>query len=86
VSCALPIQLINICSSDGQRLYDAVAVSCLLVGGALLGIVGLSYTTFFLGPTALVGSAIFVFFYPTMVRHDSVFFVFSVMSRLSLSL
>ncbi|XP_052429631.1 ATP-binding cassette sub-family C member 5-like [Carassius gibelio] len=60
-------ELVNICSSDGQRLYEAVSVGCLLAGGPLVGILGLSYTVYFLGPTALVGSAIFVIFYPTMM-------------------
>uniref|UniRef100_A0A667X8H9 Si:ch211-221f10.2 n=1 Tax=Myripristis murdjan TaxID=586833 RepID=A0A667X8H9_9TELE len=62
-----PGELINICSSDGKRLYDAVSVGCLLAGGPLVGILGLSYTAYFLGPTALVGSAIFIIFYPTMM-------------------
>ncbi|KAM3866788.1 ATP-binding cassette sub-family C member 5 [Diretmus argenteus] len=62
-----PGEMINICSSDGQRLYEAVSVGCLLAGGPLVGILGLSYTTYFLGPTALVGSAIFTIFYPTMM-------------------
>uniref|UniRef100_A0A671R9M6 Si:ch211-221f10.2 n=1 Tax=Sinocyclocheilus anshuiensis TaxID=1608454 RepID=A0A671R9M6_9TELE len=60
-------RLVNICSSDGQRLYEAVSVGCLLAGGPLVGILGLSYTIYFLGPTALMGSAIFVIFYPTMM-------------------
>uniref|UniRef100_A0A3B4TJM7 ATP-binding cassette sub-family C member 5 n=1 Tax=Seriola dumerili TaxID=41447 RepID=A0A3B4TJM7_SERDU len=62
-----PGVLINICSSDGQRLYEAVSVGCLLAGGPIVGILGLSYTAIFLGPTALVGSAIFIIFYPTMM-------------------
>uniref|UniRef100_A0A8D3CA61 ATP-binding cassette sub-family C member 5 n=1 Tax=Scophthalmus maximus TaxID=52904 RepID=A0A8D3CA61_SCOMX len=62
-----PGELINICSSDGQRLYEAVSVGCLLAGGPLVGILGLSYTAYFLGPTALVGSAIFIIFYPLMM-------------------
>ncbi|KAM4554976.1 ATP-binding cassette sub-family C member 5 isoform 1-T1 [Odontesthes bonariensis] len=62
-----PGELINICSSDGQRLYEAVSVSCLLAGGPLVGILGLSYTAVFLGPTAMLGSAIFIIFYPTMM-------------------
>ncbi|TRY81292.1 hypothetical protein DNTS_012126 [Danionella cerebrum] len=60
-------ELVNICSSDGQRLYEAVSVGCLLAGGPLVGLLGLAYTTYFLGPTALVGSAIFVIFYPVMM-------------------
>lgn len=62
-----PGELINMCSSDGQRLYEAVSVGCLLVGGPLVGILGLSYTAYFLGPTALIGCAIFIIFYPTMM-------------------
>uniref|UniRef100_A0AAQ6AM37 ATP-binding cassette sub-family C member 5 n=1 Tax=Amphiprion ocellaris TaxID=80972 RepID=A0AAQ6AM37_AMPOC len=62
-----PGELINICSSDGQRLYEAVSVGCLLAGGPLVGILGLSYTAYFLGPTALLGSAIFIIFYPVMM-------------------
>ncbi|XP_047441293.1 ATP-binding cassette sub-family C member 5 [Mugil cephalus] len=62
-----PGELINICSSDGQRLYEAVSVGCLMAGGPLVGILGLSYTTFFLGPTALLGSAVFIIFYPIMM-------------------
>ncbi|XP_054648189.1 ATP-binding cassette sub-family C member 5 isoform X1 [Dunckerocampus dactyliophorus] len=62
-----PGELINICSNDGQRLFEAVSFGCLLAGGPLVGILGLSYTTYFLGFTALLGSAIFVIFYPAMM-------------------
>lgn len=61
-------QLINICSNDGQRLYEAVSVAPLLAGGPLVALLGLSYTAYFLGPTALLGSTVFVLFYPAMVR------------------
>ncbi|XP_062380409.1 ATP-binding cassette sub-family C member 5 [Sardina pilchardus] len=60
-------ELVNICSSDGQRIYEAVSVGCLLAGGPLIGVLGLSYSAYFLGPTALVGSAVFIIFYPTMM-------------------
>ncbi|XP_035525425.1 multidrug resistance-associated protein 5 [Morone saxatilis] len=62
-----PGELINICSSDGQRLYEAVSMGCLLAGGPLVGMLGLLYTAYFLGPTALVGSAVFILFYPAMM-------------------
>ncbi|XP_072292178.1 ATP-binding cassette sub-family C member 5 [Eucyclogobius newberryi] len=62
-----PGELINMCSSDGQRLYEAVSVGCLLAGGPLVGLLGLSYTAYVLGPTALLGSAIFIIFYPAMM-------------------
>ncbi|XP_053092755.1 ATP-binding cassette sub-family C member 5 [Pangasianodon hypophthalmus] len=60
-------ELINICSSDGQRIYDAVSLGCLLGGGPLVGLLALSYNTYFLGPTAIVGSTIFIIFYPLMM-------------------
>uniref|UniRef100_A0A8C6NHP6 ATP-binding cassette sub-family C member 5 n=1 Tax=Nothobranchius furzeri TaxID=105023 RepID=A0A8C6NHP6_NOTFU len=62
-----PGELINMCSCDGQRLYESVSVGCLLVGGPLVGILGLFYTSYFLGPTALLGSAVFIIFYPIMM-------------------
>uniref|UniRef100_A0A1A7WFJ8 ATP-binding cassette sub-family C member 5 n=1 Tax=Iconisemion striatum TaxID=60296 RepID=A0A1A7WFJ8_9TELE len=62
-----PGELINMCSCDGQRLYESVSMGCLLVGGPLVGILGLFYTCYFLGPTALLGSAVFIFFYPIMM-------------------
>uniref|UniRef100_H3DE78 ATP-binding cassette sub-family C member 5 n=1 Tax=Tetraodon nigroviridis TaxID=99883 RepID=H3DE78_TETNG len=62
-----PGELINICSSDGQRLYEAVSVGPLLAGGPLVALLGLSYTAYFLGPTALLGSTVFILFYPAMM-------------------
>ncbi|XP_062857046.1 ATP-binding cassette sub-family C member 5 [Trichomycterus rosablanca] len=60
-------ELVNICSSDGQRLHEAVVMGCLMGGGPLVALLGLSYTTYFLGPTAIIGSAIFFVFYPSMM-------------------
>ncbi|XP_068181608.1 ATP-binding cassette sub-family C member 5 [Antennarius striatus] len=62
-----PGELINICSSDGQRLFEAVSMACLLVSGPLVGVLGISYVTYFLGPTSLLGSAVFILFYPAMM-------------------
>ncbi|XP_069753242.1 ATP-binding cassette sub-family C member 5 isoform X3 [Narcine bancroftii] len=59
-------ELINICSSDGQRLFEAIAVGSLLAGGPLVAILGMIYNATLLGPTAFLGSAIFVLFYPAM--------------------
>ncbi|KAK3526468.1 hypothetical protein QTP70_028681, partial [Hemibagrus guttatus] len=60
-------ELINICSNDGQRLYDAVLLGCLLGVGPLMGLLTLSYNIFYLGPTAIIGSMIFIIFYPLMM-------------------
>ncbi|XP_041850293.1 multidrug resistance-associated protein 5 isoform X2 [Melanotaenia boesemani] len=60
-------QLVNMCSSDGQRMFDAAAVGSLLAGGPLVAILGVAYNLHLLGPTSLLGSAVFILFYPTMM-------------------
>ncbi|XP_030247831.1 ATP-binding cassette sub-family C member 5 isoform X2 [Sparus aurata] len=60
-------QLVNMCSSDGQRMFEAAAVGSLLAGGPLVAALGVAYNLFILGPTSLLGSAVFILFYPTMM-------------------
>lgn len=60
-------QLVNMCSSDGQRMFEAAAVGSLLAGGPLVAVLGVAYNLFILGPTSLLGSTVFILFYPTMV-------------------
>lgn len=60
-------QLINICSNDGQRMFEAAAVGSLLAGGPVVAILGMIYNVIILGPTAFLGSAVFILFYPAMV-------------------
>ncbi|XP_071991843.1 ATP-binding cassette sub-family C member 5-like isoform X3 [Engystomops pustulosus] len=60
-------ELVNMCSSDGHRLYEAASIGCMLAAGPFIALLGLLYTVFFLGPTALIGSAAFVLFYPLMM-------------------
>ncbi|XP_068124294.1 ATP-binding cassette sub-family C member 5-like isoform X2 [Hyperolius riggenbachi] len=60
-------ELVNMCSSDGQRLYEAASIGCMLAAGPFIAVLGLIYTAMFLGPTALVGSATFIVFYPLMM-------------------
>ncbi|XP_044141081.1 multidrug resistance-associated protein 5-like isoform X1 [Bufo gargarizans] len=60
-------ELVNMCSSDGYRLYEATTIGCMLAAGPLIALLGMLYTVFFLGPTALIGSAAFIFFYPLMM-------------------
>ncbi|XP_056229586.1 multidrug resistance-associated protein 5 isoform X4 [Seriola aureovittata] len=60
-------QLMNMCSSDGQRMFEAAAVGSLLAGGPLVAVLGVAYNLFILGPTSLLGSAVFILFYPAMM-------------------
>ncbi|XP_056005289.1 ATP-binding cassette sub-family C member 5-like [Ostrea edulis] len=59
-------ELVNICSNDGQRLYEAFAIGPLLIGGPVILLYGIIYTVFLIGPWALVGSATYLMFYPFM--------------------
>ncbi|XP_053420205.1 ATP-binding cassette sub-family C member 5 isoform X2 [Nycticebus coucang] len=60
-------ELINICSNDGQRMFEAAAVGSLLAGGPIVAILGMIYNVIILGPTGFLGSAVFILFYPSMM-------------------
>ncbi|XP_041125877.1 multidrug resistance-associated protein 5-like [Polyodon spathula] len=60
-------ELINMCSSDGLRMFEAAAVGSLLTGGPLIAILGMVFNVIVLGPTSLLGSAVFILFYPAMM-------------------
>ncbi|XP_062861185.1 multidrug resistance-associated protein 5 [Trichomycterus rosablanca] len=60
-------ELMNMCSNDGQRMFEAAAMGSLLAGGPLVAILGMAYNLSVLGPTSLLGSAVFILFYPTMM-------------------
>ncbi|XP_060779435.1 multidrug resistance-associated protein 5 isoform X2 [Neoarius graeffei] len=60
-------ELISMCSSDGQRMFEAAAMGSLLAGGPLVAVLGMAYNLSVLGPTSLLGSAVFILFYPTMM-------------------
>lgn len=60
-------ELLNLCSNDGQRMFEAAAVGSLLAGGPVVAILGMVYNVIILGPTGLLGSAVFILFYPAMM-------------------
>ncbi|MEE6470444.1 hypothetical protein FKM82_008972 [Ascaphus truei] len=60
-------ELVNMCSNDGQRLFEVAAIGCMFAAGPFVAVLGLIYTALFLGPTALLGSAVFIIFYPSMM-------------------
>uniref|UniRef100_A0A2K6GKF2 ATP binding cassette subfamily C member 5 n=1 Tax=Propithecus coquereli TaxID=379532 RepID=A0A2K6GKF2_PROCO len=60
-------ELINICSNDGHRMFEAAAVGSLLAGGPVVAILGMIYNVIILGPTGFLGSAVFILFYPAMM-------------------
>uniref|UniRef100_A0A8D0E2P0 ATP-binding cassette sub-family C member 5 n=1 Tax=Salvator merianae TaxID=96440 RepID=A0A8D0E2P0_SALMN len=60
-------ELINVCSNDGQRMFEAAAVGSLLAGGPVVAVLGMVYNVIILGPTGFLGSAIFILFYPAMM-------------------
>ncbi|XP_040284415.1 multidrug resistance-associated protein 5 isoform X1 [Bufo bufo] len=60
-------EMINVCSTDGQRVFEAAAVGSLLAGGPIVAILGMVYNVYVLGPTGFLGSAVFILFYPAMM-------------------
>uniref|UniRef100_A0A671LM74 Multidrug resistance-associated protein 5-like n=1 Tax=Sinocyclocheilus anshuiensis TaxID=1608454 RepID=A0A671LM74_9TELE len=50
-----------------SRMFEAAAMGSLLAGGPLVAVLGMAYNLSVLGPTSLLGSAVFILFYPTMM-------------------
>jgi len=57
-------ELINLFSSDGQRIFDMALFGPMIIGGPLVTVFGVFYMLFLLGPWALLGMATFFLFYP----------------------
>ncbi|XP_042196500.1 multidrug resistance-associated protein 5 isoform X2 [Callorhinchus milii] len=60
-------ELVNMCSNDGQRLFDVASVGSMLAGGPMVAVLGIVYSALFLGPTSLLGSAVFILVYPLLM-------------------
>ncbi|XP_028400740.1 multidrug resistance-associated protein 5-like [Dendronephthya gigantea] len=57
-------ELVNICASDAQRVFEAFTFGPFLVGGPVALIIVIAYTTYILGPSALLGCFIFLILFP----------------------
>ena len=64
----LSLQLVNLVANDSQRLFDAVSVTPIVVGGPFIAIAGTIYCIYILGPWALAGSFFLFMFYPYQVH------------------
>lgn len=53
-------EIVNLCSSDGDRIFDALHVGHLLLTGPIMFVVGTAYVCTLVGPIALSGCGIFV--------------------------
>ncbi|KAK7090505.1 hypothetical protein V1264_010291 [Littorina saxatilis] len=53
-------ELVNMCSNDGQRLYEVMANGPFILGGPLVFIAGSVYLVFLMGVWALVGIGTFI--------------------------
>ena len=58
------LQLINLFSNDGQRVYEFATMGPMIIGGVIVAIIGTIYIIYMLGPHALLGMIIFVLSYP----------------------
>ncbi|KAF2351591.1 ABC transporter type 1 transmembrane domain [Trinorchestia longiramus] len=57
-------EMINLFANDGQRIFDFVVLGVLIIGGPVVGVGGVAYILWLLGPHALVGMLAFLLFYP----------------------
>lgn len=59
--------MINLFANDGQRIFDLVVLGVLIIGGPVVGVGGVVYILWLLGPHALFGMLAFLLFYPMQV-------------------
>ncbi|XP_022095164.1 multidrug resistance-associated protein 5-like [Acanthaster planci] len=57
-------EIVNLCANDGQRLFDMLLYLPHALAGPLLAAVALIYTVYLIGPAALLGTGVFIIFYP----------------------
>ncbi|EDQ90078.1 uncharacterized protein MONBRDRAFT_82, partial [Monosiga brevicollis MX1] len=57
-------ELVNLSSSDGQRLFDASTMTCFIGTSLLMTIVVVVVTSLYVGPFAILGCSIYVFMIP----------------------
>ena len=63
----LHFQLVNMCTNDGQRLYEVLANGPFIVGGPVVFLAGSIYLVFLMGVWAFVGIGTFIVFFILMV-------------------
>uniref|UniRef100_A0A2P2I628 Multidrug resistance-associated protein 5-like n=1 Tax=Hirondellea gigas TaxID=1518452 RepID=A0A2P2I628_9CRUS len=57
-------EMINLFANDGQRIFDFVVLGVMIIGGPVVGVGGVAYILWLLGPYALCGMLAFLLFYP----------------------
>ena len=57
-------ELVNLVANDGQRMWDSVSFGSCIYASVAVTVVAIAYTTWLIGPFALVGCGCFLIFYP----------------------
>lgn len=59
-------QVVTFCSSEQERMFDAIHMGSIAVGSPIMFFLAVGYTVMLMGPYALIGNAIILMFYPLM--------------------
>lgn len=59
-------QVVTFCSSEQERMFDAIHMSSITVGSPVMFALAVGYSVWLMGPYALIGNAIILLFYPIM--------------------
>ncbi|XP_033096066.1 multidrug resistance-associated protein 5-like [Anneissia japonica] len=65
-------EIVNLCTNDGQRIFEMMLFLPFLFIGPLLAMAGLVYTSILIGPAATVGTGVFFLFYPLQLGMSKV--------------
>ena len=69
-------ELVNICTNDGQRVFDAGSYSSFVYVAVVTTIAASVITSLVLSPAALLGCLIFLLTFPLQVSSASLVYVF----------
>ncbi|XP_032226749.1 ATP-binding cassette sub-family C member 5 [Nematostella vectensis] len=61
-------EFVNLCASDAQRIYEGVSFCNFLIGGPVVIIMAIIYTTYLIGPSALVGCGLVLLVFPIQMK------------------
>lgn len=59
-------QVVTFCSSEQERMFDAIHMGSITVGSPVMFIMAVGYSCWLMGPYALIGNVIILLFYPIM--------------------
>ncbi|XP_052826959.1 ATP-binding cassette sub-family C member 5 [Octopus bimaculoides] len=60
-------ELVNLFTADSERVSDSAKLNTFIIGSPIIVLAAIIYNYYLLGPLSLIGSFVFIGFYPTLI-------------------